>query len=932
MEGGSNNKKANKETSRMKSDFKFSNLLGTVYRQGNIIFSSDGKQLLSPVGNRISVFDLINNKSFTFEYQHRKNIACFDLNRQGTLLLSVDDDGRAILVNFKSKNVLHHFNFKDKCYQVKFSPDGKLFALAAGRFLQIWKTPEVTQDRQFAPFVRHRIHAGHFQDITGITWSSDSRFILTSSKDLTSRIWSIDSSEKSLASTTFAGHRDYVMGAFFSADQERIYTVSKDGALFIWEFTPRQEDIELAEANNEEVDISKYHWRISEKHFFFANQAKVKCVTFHPQSNMLVVGFSNGEFRLYELPHFTLIQQLSMGQNPVNTVAINNTGEWLAFGSSKLGQLLVYEWQSESYILKQQGHFDATNCLTYSPDGSRIVTASDDGKIKVWDVVSGFCLATFDEHTSSVTQVQFAKRGQVLFSASLDGTVRAWDLIRYRNFRVFTGIDRIQFNSLAVDPSGEVVCAGSMDNFDIHVWSVQTGQLLDTLSGHEGPVSCLAFSQENSVLASASWDKTIRIWSIFGRSQQVEPIEVASDVLSLTIGPDGKQLAVSTLKGQITIFDVESGEQVGNIDCRRDIISGRHLEDRFTAKNSERSKFFTTINYSFDGLAIVAGGNNNSICLYDVPNEVLLKRFIVSKNMTINGTQEFLNSSRMTDAGSLDLIDETGDNSDLEDRIDNTLPGSRRGADLSTRRVRPEIRVTSVQFSPTASAFAAASTEGLLIYSADQVVLFDPFDLDIDVTPESTLECLKEKEYLNALVMSFRLNEEYLINKVYEEIPLSEIPLVAANIPVVYLPRILKFIGDFAMESQHIEFNLFWIKQLLSSHGKYIQDNKHLFASSVRSVQRFIGRIAKDVVSVSTENKYSYRFLTSTEGVVVGDNDEEDGLEAQRKAFNDESELQDEDMVSEKEDEEGWIGFTGKENKLPLNTDENDDSSEDELL
>lgn len=909
----------------MKSDFKFSNLLGTVYRQGNISFSHDGKQLLSPVGNRVSVFDLINNKSFTFEYEHRKNIACFDLNKQGTLLLSIDEDGRAILVNNKSRNVLHHFNFREKCYQVKFSPDGKYFALATGRFLQIWKTPEVNQDRQFAPFVRYRVHAGHFQDIISLTWSPDSRFLLTTSKDLTAKIWSINSEEKELASTTFAGHRENVMGAFFSADQEKIYTVSKDGALFIWEFTPKPTEEDEEDDVNGEIDITKYSWRIADKQFFYANHAKVKCVTFHPATSMLVVGFSNGEFRLYELPNFTLIQQLSMGQNPVNTVSINETGEWLAFGSSKLGQLLVYEWQSESYILKQQGHFDATNSITYSPDGSRVVTASDDGKIKVWDVTSGFCLATFQEHTSSVTHVQFAKKGQVLFSSSLDGTVRAWDLIRYRNFRVFTAAERIPFNSLAVDPSGEVVCAGSVDSFDIHVWSVQTGQLLDTLSGHEGPVSYLAFSQENSILASASWDKTIRIWSVFGRSQQVEPIEVHSDVLALTIKPDGKQVAVSTLKGQITMFEIESGKQIGNIDCRRDIISGRNLEDRFTAKNSERSKFFTSICYSFDGQAIVAGGNNNSICLYDVSNEVLLRRFVVSRNMTLNGTLEFLNSSKMTDAGSLDLIDEDAENSDLEDRIDNSLPGSRGGGDLSTRRVRPEIRVTSVQFSPTATAFAAASTEGLLIYSVDESLVFDPFDLDIDITPQNTLETLREKEYLSALVMAFRLNEEYLINKVYEEIPVSEITLLANNLPVVYLARILNFIGDFAIESQHIEFNLIWIKSLLSAHGSYINSHKHQFSSAMRSLQRFLGRIAKEVVITSTENKYAYNFLVSTDGQVIGD----DGQGQDNIVEDVSSEEEDDDMLSD-DDNEGWVGFTDKTSKLPLT--EDGESSDEDLI
>ena len=62
-------------------------------------------------------------------------------------------------------------------------------------------------------------------------------------------------------------------------------------------------------------------------------------------------------------------------------MAVNATGEWLAFGCSSLGQLLVWEWQSESYILKQQGHYYDMNCLAYSPDGQIIATAGEDGKV-----------------------------------------------------------------------------------------------------------------------------------------------------------------------------------------------------------------------------------------------------------------------------------------------------------------------------------------------------------------------------------------------------------------------------------------------------------------------------------------------------------------------------------------------------------------------
>ncbi len=71
----------------------------------------------------------------------------------------------------------------------------------------------------------------------------------------------------------------------------------------------------------------------------------------------------------------------SISQQRISSVAVNPTGEWLAFGCSSLGQLLVWEWQSETYVLKQQGHFYDMNCLAYSPDGQLIATGGDDSKV-----------------------------------------------------------------------------------------------------------------------------------------------------------------------------------------------------------------------------------------------------------------------------------------------------------------------------------------------------------------------------------------------------------------------------------------------------------------------------------------------------------------------------------------------------------------------
>lgn len=902
-----------------------------MYRQGNLLFTPDGTCVVSPVGNRVSVFDLVNNKSFTFAYEHRRNIARIELNPQATLLMSVDTDGRAILVNFARRTVLHHFNFKDSVRDLKFSPDGTHFAVAAGRHIQVWRTPTKTDDRMFAPFVRHRIYTGHYADVTAVTWSADSRFFLTASKDLTARIYSL-SSEDSVAAATLSGHRDTVVGSYFSDDQETIYTVSKDGALFQWQYVSRAEkmrkllgDEAVAEQEENGEDEQGLAWRIVAKHYF--NQgAHVQCCAFHGPTNLLVVGFASGVFGLYEMPTFTNIQSLSISQHEVDFVTINSTGEWLAFGAGKLGQLLVWEWQSETYVLKQQGHFDALNALVYSPDGSKIVTAADDGKIKVWDAVSGFAIVTFTEHQAAVTALQFSKRGNVLFSASLDGSVRAWDLLRYRNFRVFTAAKRVQFTSLAVDPSGEIIAAGGLDEFDIHLWSVQTSQLLDRLPGHEGPVSSLAFDGEGGTLASGSWDKTVRVWNVFGRSTQVEPLQQQSDVMAVAFRPDSKQIAVSTLDGQLSFWDPQEGKQVGVVDGRRDISGGRHAADRFSADSSQRSKHFTTLSYNADGTTVIAGGNSKHICMYDVANEVLLRKFVVSRNMDLDGTLDKLNSKNMTEAGPMDLIDQAGEESDLENRIDRSLPGAQRG-DASVRKVRPAIRATGIQYSPTGRSFAAATTEGLLIYSVDELVAFDPYDLDIDITVGATLERLEERDFMVALVMAFRLGETSLIQRVYESIPVGDIELMARDLPVVYLLRILRFITTHAESSPHVEYNLLWIKALITHHGRYIMENRHQYLSVLRAALKFVNKFNSDVNRTTAQNYYSLQYLIPAESE-EGPIKPEDIL----AIAEDEGEAEDIDVDSDSED--GWFGPESKTNAVTASSSAesvNSDDSDDEM-
>lgn len=543
-------------------------------------------------------------------------------------------------------------------------------------------------------------------------------------------------------------------------------------------------------------------------------------------------------------------------------MTINKSGEWLAFGASKLGQLLVWEWQSESYILKQQGHFDSMNALAYSPDGQRIITGADDGKIKVWDTQSSFCIVTFTEHSSAVTACEFAKRGNVLFTSSLDGSIRAWDLIRYRNFRTFTAPRRLSFSSVAVDPSGEVVCAASLDSFNIFIWSVQTGQLLDELAGHEGPVSSLAFAPSGGTVVSGSWDRTARIWNVFGRSQASEPLQLQADILDIAIRPDSKQIAVSTLDGQLTFWSLIEGSQENNIDGRRDVSGGRKLTSQQTSANAAESKASRALAYSADGTCIITGGNSKHVCLYDVESGVLVKKFVVSINLSLDGTQEFLNSGNLIQGIPKGLIDDQGEASDLEDRLDRTMPGASRG-DMSKRRRMPEIRVSALAFSPTGRAFCAASTEGLLVYSLDNALQFDPFDLEASITPQTTLASLAEKDYLQALVMAFRLNEKGLIRTVYEAIPAHDIALVVKHLPTLYLARLLEFVARISAESPHLELNIRWIEALLGEHGQHIKDSHASFSAGLKTVQAAITKVQTDFARMTDDNIYALEYLLS---------------------------------------------------------------------
>jgi periodic tryptophan protein 2 len=441
---------------------------------------------------------------------------------------------------------------------------------------------------------------------------------MASSKDGTARIWTVQPVPGYIP-VTLSAHKTAVIAAYFDHPPhdpgqrlKTVFTVSMDGAIVTWSCAyPDEKDKTMDEdrlSSTETLEnltksavsfftskplstdndapvvggmsqadyLPHATWSAVARHYFNQNETQVTASAYSPLQKLLVVGFSSGLFALYELPSMSNIHTLSISNQIIKTVTINKSGEWLAFGCPSTQQLLVWEWRSETYIIKQKGHAYGMKCMVYSPDGIIVATGGEDGSIKMWNSTTGFCYCTFKSHTAPITSVCFAN-SSVVISSSLDGTVRAHDLHRYRNFKTYTSPTPTQFTSLAVDPAGEIITAGSMEPFHVYVWNLQTGKLLDILTGHTGPVSELSFHPIRGTLASASWDGTVKIWDLYKREGQPESIQHLNDVVCCAFRPDGLVLCTGTIGGLLCFWNLDECSLIYEIDGKKDITGGEYL-------------------------------------------------------------------------------------------------------------------------------------------------------------------------------------------------------------------------------------------------------------------------------------------------------------------------------------------------------------------
>jgi len=491
-----------------------------------VVFSPDGQRIAAASrDNKIRLWHADGTQLEPIA-SHTAPVAQIAFSPDGSLLVSTSLDKIVRLWRTDGTLVGPLEGEENSAIGIAFSPNGDWIAagLLDGK-VRLWRA-DGSLERTFT---------AHTDVINRVVFSPDSTRLVSASRDRTIRLWNLDGTPVK----TLTGHRSDVWDIAFSPDGQTIASASEDSTVRLWQVNHTLQRV-LASHNDE-----------------------VRRVAFSPDSNLLASASRDRTIGLRKTDGTDLTfagnhPQGAHHREAVFEVDFSPDGTLLASASA---DGTVKLWTPEGTLLQTLNHPDSVWGVTISPDNRRVAVAVEDKTVRLWST-AGEAIAVLRGHTAPVRKVTFSPDGALLASASLDGTVKLWDQDNQER-QTLKG-HGAAVRGLDFSPDGQTLASASADR-TVKLWS-RNGALMRTLTdplaalqgeenSHDAAVWEVVFSPDGQILATASLDRTVRLWEKEGKLLTTLTVHTAG-VKGVAFSPDGKLLASSGDDRKIVLWNV----------------------------------------------------------------------------------------------------------------------------------------------------------------------------------------------------------------------------------------------------------------------------------------------------------------------------------------------------------------------------------------
>ena len=303
------------------------------------------------------------------------------------------------------------------------------------------------------------------------------------------------------------------------------------------------------------------------------------------------------------------------------------------------------------------GHNGFVYAVDWSPDGSRIATASTDNNARIWNAETGGILHTLSGHTNHVITVKWSPDGSRVATTSSDSTARIWDASNGNIIQVLDGHAH-QVIDASWSPDGYHLVTGSSNR--VRIWDASIGVLVHTLNSNASTVWDVEWSPDGTCVTNSCVDGTVQIWNAKTGNMLHKLNGHVRSVDVVKWSPDGTRVATASFDSTAIIWDAETGKII------------------FILKGHKH--YVKNISWSTDGNRVATSSTDRTARIWDAGTGSSLKTLIghYSEVMDVNwspdgtriATSSSDNTAKIWDSETGNLLHTLrGHNDDVRDII-----------------------------------------------------------------------------------------------------------------------------------------------------------------------------------------------------------------------------------------------------------------------